>query len=140
MRKQNPSENDFIIEFTFQKLKKQSRRQIQKLQTPVSFSIRFLLLLAHQLNDMLEKGQFRNLADIAGQTGISRARVTQILDLVLLAPSIQEEILQGPNQHLHIRERHIRALVKKLDWEEQLQGWQALLKSFSSKNLSTTAS
>ena len=50
------------------------------------------LALAHRLEAAVERGEYRDRAEIARQLGFTRARVTQILDLLLLAPDIQEEI------------------------------------------------
>jgi hypothetical protein len=37
--------------------------------------------------------EFADFADMARQLGFTRARVTQPMDLLLLAPEVQEEIL-----------------------------------------------
>ena len=44
---------------------------------------------------MISNGRLKNLADAARTVGITRARMTQIMKLVLLAPGIQEAILLG---------------------------------------------
>jgi hypothetical protein len=51
------------------------------------------LALAHALRRRLERGEFADFADMARQLGFTRARVTQLMDLLLLAPEVQEEIL-----------------------------------------------
>jgi hypothetical protein len=52
-----------------------------------------LLVQAHHFQRMLDRGEAADLADIARRFRLSRARVTQVMDLTLLAPDIQEEIL-----------------------------------------------
>ena len=47
---------------------------------------------AHKLEAAIEDRTYRGRADIARQYGFTRARVTQILNLVLLAPDIQAQI------------------------------------------------
>ena len=43
--------------------------------------------------EMLEKGVVKNLAELARKEGLSRARVTQILNLTKLAPKIQNYLM-----------------------------------------------
>ena len=58
--------------------------------------------------------------------GFTRARVTQLMDLTLLAPDIQEEILVAevePGWDL-VTERGLRAIVRYGDWTEQRSHWR----------------
>jgi hypothetical protein len=51
------------------------------------------LALAHQIQRAIDRGEFRDQAEAARRLGVTRARLTQILDLTLLAPDLQEAIL-----------------------------------------------
>ncbi len=55
-----------------------------------------LLALAHHIQELIDTGQVRDLAEVARCGHITRARMTQIMNLLLLAPDIQEEILFLP--------------------------------------------
>ncbi len=55
-----------------------------------------LLAFAHQIEGRVRYGEYRDLADAARKLGITRARVTQIVNLTMLAPEIQEAILTWP--------------------------------------------
>jgi hypothetical protein len=55
-----------------------------------------LLAKAVEWRGLLESGQVRSQAEIARREGITRARVTQIMALLRLAPEIQEWILTMP--------------------------------------------
>ena len=55
-----------------------------------------LLALAHHIQELIETGQARDLAEVARRGHVTRARVTQIMNMLLLAPEIQEEILFLP--------------------------------------------
>jgi hypothetical protein len=55
-----------------------------------------LVALAHRFAAQLRAGSPGPLAELAAQRGITRARMTQIMDLLLLAPDIQEELLFLP--------------------------------------------
>lgn len=49
--------------------------------------------LAHALQRRVGSGEFADYANMARSFGLTRARATQIMDLLLLAADIQEEIL-----------------------------------------------
>ena len=54
------------------------------------------MALALRFEQLIRDGTVHDQADRARLSHISRARVTQIMDLLLLAPEIQEEILFLP--------------------------------------------
>jgi hypothetical protein len=53
------------------------------------------LARAHRWNRMLEAGKCGSIAEIAAVEKINRSFVSRLLDLTLLAPDIQEAILEG---------------------------------------------
>ena len=55
--------------------------------------IAYMLAFAHKLQEAIDRGEYRDRAEAARQLGLSRARITQLLDLTLLAPDIQEQVL-----------------------------------------------
>ena len=55
-----------------------------------------LLALAHRFDALVRSGEVRDYADLARVGRVSRARISQILKLLTLAPSIQEHILGLP--------------------------------------------
>ncbi len=79
---------------------------------PVSRAAR-MLALAHYVERLVEEGAVASYADAARQLGVSRARMTQILNLLNLPPRVQEGLLLGD---LHLSERRIRALVGSGEW------------------------
>ena len=52
-----------------------------------------MLALAHKIDEMVRCGEYRDYAYAARSLGLTRARVTQITNLLLLAPEIQAQIL-----------------------------------------------
>lgn len=89
----------------------------------------YALALAHGFEDRLARGLAGDLADVARQTGLSRARVTQLCDLLLLAPDLQEEVLfrvEEPGER-PLTERGLREVVRALDWDEQRRRFRALV-------------
>lgn len=49
-----------------------------------------LMALAIKFQDMIDRGEVKDYADLARLGYVTRARVTQIMNLTLLAPEIQE--------------------------------------------------
>jgi len=81
-----------------------------------------LLVLAHKINGMIRSGEIRDWADAARLTGVTRARMTQIASLLLLAPEIQTTILElceGSERHDPATEHRLRAIVAHADWTQQ---------------------
>ena len=75
-----------------------------------------LMALAIKFQDMVDRGEVRDYADLARLGYVSRARVTQIMNLLNLAPQIQESLLfECPA----ICEHHIRRVVRMVLWDEQ---------------------
>ena len=87
------------------------------------------LALAHEIDRRLRAGELPDLATIARRAGLTRARVTQILGLLLLAPDIQEAILALPpftRGRDPLPERALRPLVAEPDWNAQRSLWARL--------------
>ena len=62
--------------------------------------------------------------DAAQVVGLTRARLTQIMKLVLLAPRIQEAILDSPSNGSHpVSERALRQIAAEPDWQQQIAMW-----------------
>src|SRR5436309_11345080 len=54
-----------------------------------------LLALAHRIDGMIRSGEIKHWAEAARLIGVTRARMTQIANLMLLAPEIQEAVLDS---------------------------------------------
>ena len=76
------------------------------------------LALGHEIVRLVDEGLLKDLADAADLLGFTRARVTQIVDLTLLAPDIQEALLFGDGG-VGQAEHRLRAVVAAGDWQEQ---------------------
>ena len=64
-----------------------------------------------------------------GQKHECRTRVTQVMNLLQLAPEILEALLFMPRTERDrdpIRERHIRPIATELDWRRQRECWGRL--------------
>jgi hypothetical protein len=78
-----------------------------------------LMALAVKFQDMVDRGEVRDYADLARLGFVTRARLTQIMNLMLLAPDIQERLLDGALRHSFGSERHLRPVIRNLDWSAQ---------------------
>ena len=76
------------------------------------------MALAIKFQGMIERGEVRDYADIARLGYVTRARVTQVMNLLNLAPDIQEAILQG-SMNQGLTERDARGVTRFVHWEQQ---------------------
>ena len=85
-----------------------------------------LMALAIKFQDMVDRGEVRDYADLARLGHVTRARMSQIMNLLLLAPDIQEALLHA-KEEISITEHHIRLAVREVDWTAQRARWEAHL-------------
>ncbi len=88
-----------------------------------------LMALAIRMEGLLQEGVAKDYADLARLGGVSRSRITQILNLRNLAPALQERLLQlpeGGNAH-GLTEGALRQISGLVDWREQIVRFNHLL-------------
>ena len=85
-----------------------------------------VLARAHHLEAAIGVGEYTDRADAARRLGFTRARITQILNLVHLAPDIQEDILalEAVDGVQPLSERALRTVVRAADWTAQRAVWE----------------
>ena len=88
-----------------------------------------LMALALRFDEYLRTGQVVNHAALAELGHVSRARISQIMNLLHLAPDIQEAILFLPRtlqgrDPIHLRQLQPIAVI--LDWQKQRLRWRSL--------------
>jgi hypothetical protein len=91
-----------------------------------------LLALALRLEERLRSGQLESQAAVAALGHVSRARVSQIMNLLNLAPDIQESILMLPRTLQGRDQIHLRLLqpiASTVDWRTQRRRWANLLRA-----------
>ena len=66
--------------------------------------ISHLLALALQMEQMIQDGTVKKYSDLAHLGQVSAARITQIMNLLYLAPDIQEQILSADTPQAGLRE------------------------------------
>jgi len=89
-----------------------------------------LMALAIRFDRLLEEGAVADQAELARLGLVTRARVTQIMNLLHLAPDIQEAVLCLPRVtegRDPITERDLRPIAAIVVWQEQRGWWGELL-------------
>jgi DNA invertase Pin-like site-specific DNA recombinase len=85
------------------------------------------LILAHQIQKVLDSGRGENIRQISGWLNLSPARVNQFMSLLLLSPAIQEAILFGADEKITaIPEYKLNNITRETLWSNQLVLWQQL--------------
>lgn len=107
----------------------QVRGNPKPLREPKTPRVVELLRKAMEWQALLESGKIANQADIARKEGITRARVTQVMGMLRLAPEIQQNILSMPEmiRRSPISERMLRPIATIIDRRDQLREFQGLL-------------
>jgi len=91
--------------------------------------VRRNLILAHQISRVVAQGS-SGLKEIARWIGIAHPRICQIVNMLLLSPKIQEEILLSDNKALfNVPEYKLRNISTEVDWRKQEEYWGELLHS-----------
>ena len=103
-----------------------------KHETPLGSRIprvaRFMAL-AIRFDQLIRNGHVADYAELARLAHVTRARMTQIMNLLMLAPDIQEAILFLPrvergHDPIHLGQLQLIALVP--DWRKQRRMWAEL--------------
>lgn len=85
-----------------------------------------LMALAIKFQVMVDRGDVRDYADVARLGYVTRARITQVMNLLNLAPGIQEDILVASGSSAGreaTTERQIRSIAKLVLWADQMRAW-----------------
>jgi hypothetical protein len=88
-----------------------------------------LLALAHRFEGLIRAGQFRDYAKIAAVGHATRARLSQIMSLLNLAPDIQEALLCLPRVERGrdpIILADLMPITMELEWTRQRRLWKAI--------------
>jgi hypothetical protein len=90
-----------------------------------------LLALAVRFEKLVKRGDIQDYADLARLGFVTRARITQIMNLLNLAPDIQEDILFLPNTTKGrdpILEKDMRPVAAVPHWSRQRKMWAQMRK------------
>ena len=88
-----------------------------------------LMALALRFEELVRSGAVRDYGELARLGQVSRARITQVMNLLHLAPDLQEQILFLPpvlkgRDPIHLED--LQALTALLDWPSQRRRWKEM--------------
>lgn len=87
------------------------------------------MALAIRFEGLIRDGTLADYAELARMGHVTRARMSQIMDLLNLAPDIQETILFLPAVEEgkdSVTERGVRKVVAEARWRKQRDVWRSL--------------
>ena len=87
------------------------------------------MALAIRFEQLIRDGQVSDYAELARLGHVTRARITQVMNLRLLAPDIQEQLLFLPRvergrDQIHLRD--LQSIAAAADWRKQRRNWKSL--------------
>jgi len=86
-----------------------------------------LMALAIRFDALVREGAVSTQAELAAVGHVTRARVTQIMNLLHLAPDLQEAVLHLPPVRAGrdpITEHDLRPIAAEVHWEAQRRLWR----------------
>jgi hypothetical protein len=85
---------------------------------------------------MLKTGKVKSQAEMARQEGITKARLTQIMNLLKLTPEIQEYLknLSNPSLLRFFNEKQLRPIASIKDKQAQVKKFEGLKRRLELKN------
>lgn len=114
---------------------RRSRKTIREGQAAVSAPVERvprisrLMALAIRFDQLIRDGVVSDQAELARLGHVTRARLTQIMNLLCLAPDIQEELLFLPPAELGrdaVTEKQLRPIAAMPSWADQREVWRGL--------------
>lgn len=85
-----------------------------------------LMALAIRFDQLLRDGTVRDLSELARLARVTQPRMTQIMNLLHLAPALQERILWLPTVGRGrdpVHERTLRPICAESNWDRQKAMW-----------------
>ena len=110
------------------------------LETPVNYAppieemvkkepkLRQQLILAYQIQGLLEEGKARDLKQVATWLNLGHIKMYLLMNMTLLVPSIQEEILFSNAKLIRlIPEYKMNEIAREASWDNQKKMWQEVI-------------
>ena len=120
---------------TFARGRAGRRRMVAKTPEPAVVSdgrvprISKLMALAIRFEGLIREGQVLDQSELARLAHVTQPRMTQIMNLLHLAPDIQESLLLLPrvtSGKAAIHEKLLRPIAPEIDWGRQREMWAGM--------------
>lgn len=88
-----------------------------------------LMALAIRFEGLVRDGVVKDYADLARLGGVTRARITQVMNLLLLAPDLQAQLLFLPpvvKGRDPVTLKDLQPIALTADWKKQRKAWAGL--------------
>jgi hypothetical protein len=97
-----------------------------------------IFLKAKHYQKLIKQGVVNNQAELAKREGLTRTRMTQILNLLKLAPEIQKYLkdLKDETEIRFFTERRLRQIVRIKAYKTQMKKFQELKRNVNFGNFS----
>lgn len=93
-----------------------------------------LMALAIKFEGLLNEGVIADQTELAKLAHVTQPRIAQIMNLLNLAPDIQEQLLFLPRV-MHgkdrIHEKMLRPMTRVVSWEKQREMWREWVRGFA---------
>ena len=109
--------------------RRDSRRRPDQGNAARVLGVSRLMALAIRFGGLIRSGEGTTYAELAALGCVTRARMTQIMSLLCLAPDIQEEILFLPRTvkgRDRVQLHHLLPIAAFSDWRQQRVLWKAI--------------
>ena len=113
----------------FSERRRDSRRRLDQGNAARVPRVSRLMALAIRFGDLMRSGEVTSYAELARLGRVTRARMTQVMALLGLAPDIQEEVLFLPRTvkgRDRVQLRHLLPIAALSDWSKQRVFWKNL--------------
>ena len=123
--------NNLVLEYSLTPTRRSRRPAGKEVteQTDKLPRVTRLMALAIKFDGLIRDGVIRDYADLARLGHVTRARMTQVMNMLNLAPDIQEEILFLPPTTAGrdpISERALRRVTAVVRWDRQRKVWREM--------------
>jgi hypothetical protein len=123
--------SSFTIEcrVNFSERRRDSRRRPDQGNAARVPRISRLMALAIRFGELMRSDEVTTYAELARLGRVTRARMTQVMSLLGLAPDLQEEVLFLPRTvkgRDRVQLRHLLPIAALSDWRQQRVLWKAI--------------
>ena len=121
-----------VLVGTLDQIKSKKKAPIARAAVPTleSRNLALQLATARWIENSLTNGCIPDAREAARVLGVTVARVSQLLDLLLLSPVIQQAVCEGEGVAMRFGAHQVRRLASHFAWAEQEFEWDALVRRF----------
>jgi hypothetical protein len=86
------------------------------------------LALGHRLQRALDSGEGASHRELAARMGVSHTRVSMLISLTFLAPTLQEILLWGGPQATRLNFHQVLRISRLPSWADQGREWKEMMR------------